>query len=263
MKNKPIGILDSGVGGLSVARSIRTLMPNEDIIYIADSYHAPYGSKSEEFILNRSCIIIDNLINQNVKIIVVACNTITVNVIYALRDKYSILFIGVEPGIKPAVEISKSHTIGVLATEQTVNSIGFKNLLKIFVDQAHIEIQACPGLVELIESQQLEGNEIKSILKKYTLPMIDKGVDTFVMGCTHYAFLTKVLSDIIGSEHTIINTYKAVASETLRRLQTNQLLTSSNRSGDTKFFSSCLKENTDALFEKLWGKPVTVEKLIE
>ena len=263
MRNNPIGIFDSGVGGLSVARSIRKVLPNEDIIYIADSYHAPYGSKSEEFIINRSSFIIDYLISQKVKTIVVACNTATVNAIYRLRDKYSIPIIGVEPGIKPAVEISKSGTIGVLATEQTINSSAFKNLLNNFIDQACIETQACPGLVELVESQQLEGHEIKSILKKYTAPMLDKGVDTFVMGCTHFAFLTETLSEIIGSELKIINTYKAVANETLRRLQINELLTSSIISGDAKFFSSNIQENTDLLFEKLWGKPVTVRRFIE
>ncbi|VAW71497.1 Glutamate racemase [hydrothermal vent metagenome] len=263
MKNQAIGIFDSGVGGLSVGRSIRALLPSEDIIYIADSYHAPYGSKSEEFIFNRSSFIVDYLISQNVKIIVVACNTATVNVIYKLRNKYSLPFIGVEPGIKPAVEISKNATIGVLATEQTINSNGFKNLLNHFSGQANIETQACPGLVELVESQQLEGNEIKLLLTKYVEPMLDKGVDTFVMGCTHYAFLTDMLGEIIGSGTTIVNTYKAVANETLRRLTVNGLLRSSNSAGDAKFYSSDIQKNTEILFEKLWGQRVTVKKFVE
>jgi len=194
---------------------------------------------------------------------VVACNTATVNAIYKLREKYSIPVIGVEPGIKPAVEISKNGTIGVLATVQTINSRAFKSLVNNFIDQARIETQACPGLVELVESQQLEGHEIKRMLKKYTLPMLDKGVDTFVMGCTHFAFLTDILSDIVGSEFEIINTYKAVANETLRRLQINELLTSSNTPGNASFFSSHIRENSDLLFEKLWGKPVTVRRFPE
>lgn len=260
MKNNPIGIFDSGVGGLSIARSIREILPNEDVIYIADSFHAPYGNKSEEFILKRSSYIIDYLISQKVKTIVVACNTATVNAIYNLRDKYSIPIIGVEPGIKPAVEISKNGTIGVLATEQTINSGAFRNLLNRFIDHARIETQACPGLVELVESQQLEGHEIKSMLKKYAVPMLDKGVDTFVMGCTHFAFLTEILSEIIGSELKIINTYKAVANETSRRLHIHDLLTSSTIAGNTEFFSSNIQENTFLLFEKLWGKPVTVRR---
>jgi len=260
MRNNPIGIFDSGVGGLLIAQSIRGILPNEDIIYIADSFHSPYGNKSEEFILKRSSFIFDFLISQKVKTIVVACNTVTVNAIYNLRDKYSIPIIGVEPGIKPAVEISKNGTIGVLATEQTIKSDSFRDLLNRFIDRARIETQACPGLVELIESQQLEGHEIKSMLKKYVVPMLDKGVDTFVMGCTHFAFLTEVLSEIIGSEYNIINTYKAVANETSRRLHIHDLLTSTTIAGNTEFFSSNIQENTILLFEKLWGKSITIRR---
>ena len=258
MNNNPIGIFDSGVGGLSVARSIRGELPREDLIYIADSLYAPYGNKSKEFIFLRSSYIIDYLISRNVKAIVVACNTATVSVIGNLRDNYSIPIIGVEPGIKPAVAVSKSGIIGVLATEQTVNSISFRNLTNRFNDHVRIETQSCPGLVELVETQKIEGQEIRFMLEKYVTPMLDKGADTIVMGCTHFAFLTKTLREIIGSELRIINTYQAVAVETSRRLNVNNLLTPSTQAGDEEFLSSNVHENTSLLFEKLWGEQVAV-----
>jgi len=147
MNSNPIGIFDSGVGGLSVALSIREKLPHEDIIYIADSAYAPYGNKSKEFILKRSSHIIEHLISQKAKAVVVACNTATVNVVENLRTQYSIPIIGVEPGIKPAVAISKRRIIAVLATEQTIKSLSFRNLINRFAGETHIEVQACPALV--------------------------------------------------------------------------------------------------------------------
>ena len=187
-----------------------------------------------------------------------ACNTATVSVIDNLRYNYSIPIIGVEPGIKPAVAVSKSGIIGVLATEQTVNSISFRNLINRFTDHVRIETQSCPGLVELVETQKIEGEEIRFMLKKYVTPMLDKGADTIVMGCTHFAFLTKILREIIGNELKIINTYQAVAAETSRRLNVNNLLTPSTQGGDEEFLSSNVHENTSLLFEKLWGEQVAV-----
>lgn len=258
MNNNPIGIFDSGVGGLSIARSIREKLPNEDMVYIADSLNAPYGNKSDEFISMRSSYIIDHLIGMKAKAVVVACNTATVSAIDKLRNTYSLPIIGVEPGIKPAVAASKSGTIGVLATEQTVNSVSFRNLVSRFSDETHIEIQSCPGLVELMETHKFEGDEIKYMLERYVMPMVEKGADTIVMGCTHFAFLTKILRDITGNELNIINTYQAVAIETLRQLNVNNLLTSNPEDGDTKFLSSNVHEKTAVLFEKLWGEPVIV-----
>ncbi|WP_299980805.1 glutamate racemase [Desulfobacula sp.] len=258
MNNNPIGIFDSGVGGLSVARSIREKLPNEDMVYIADSLNAPYGNKSDEFISMRSSYIIDHLIGMKAKAVVVACNTATVSAIDMLRNNYSIPIIGVEPGIKPAVAASKSGTIGVLATEQTVNSVSFQNLVNRFSDEAHIETQSCPGLVELMETHKFEGHEIRYMLERYVMPLLEKGADTIVMGCTHFAFLTKILREIIGSELKIINTYQAVAIETSRQLNVNNLLTSNTKDGDTEFLSSNVHEKTALLFEKLWGEPVIV-----
>ena len=258
MNGNPIGIFDSGVGGLSVARSIREKLPHEDIIYIADSAYAPYGNKSKEFILNRSSYIIEYLISLKAKAVVVACNTVTVNAVENLRTQYSIPIIGVEPGVKPAVAISKRRIVAVLATEQTIKSVSFKNLIKRFSGEARIEVQACPGLVALVENQKLEGQEIKCMLSKYVMPLLEKGADTIVMGCTHFAFLTEVLKDIVGNEFEIINTYQAVAMETSRRLSVNDLLTPSKQVGSAKFLCNDAHENTSALFEKLWGEPVTI-----
>ncbi len=258
MKLNPVGIFDSGVGGLSIARTVRNTLPNEDIIYIADSLHAPYGDKSIDYIFQRSSCIIDFLLSKKVKAIVVACNTVTVSAIDRLRENYRIPIIGVEPGIKPAISMTKTGTIAVLATKQTVNSDSYMNLLKRFTDQATIETQACPGLVELIEKQQIEELEIKSLLEKYVIPLLDKGADTFVLGCTHYVFLSKILRDIIGSDFNIVNTSQAVALETSRRLSIHKLLSTDLTEGSTEFYSTGIQENTAALFEMLWGEQVSV-----
>ena len=237
MKNNPIGIFDSGVGGLSITRSIRQLLPNEDIIYIADTHHAPYGNQSAEFLIRRSTEIVDYFIQQNVKLIVVACNTATVNAIEALRAQYTIPIVGVEPGIKPAVALSEKGRIGVLATAQTLKGEAFTALLSRFSDHAHIETQACSGLVELIESKPLEGVEINTLLNQFVAPMLEHEIDTFVMGCTHYAFLNNALRHIVGEQAHIIHTHDAVANETQRKLAENNLLSTRIEKGSNLFLS--------------------------
>ncbi len=144
----PIGIFDSGIGGLSIARRIRELLPNENLLYVADSIHAPYGEKSEHYIQQRSDAITRFLMENQAKAIVVACNTATVSAIRQLRADYTLPIIGVEPGIKPAALQSKSGVIGVLATSQTLKSESFNNLSRLFSENVRVEIQPCPGLVE-------------------------------------------------------------------------------------------------------------------
>ena len=146
MNNNPIGIFDSGVGGLSIAASIRSDFPNESIVYVADALHAPYGNKDETFIVDRSRYIVNRLLSFKVKAVVVACNTATVSAIRRLRDEFDIPFIGVEPGVKPAVSLSRRGVVGVLATEQTIASDSFKRLVSRFNGQAQIEVKACQGL---------------------------------------------------------------------------------------------------------------------
>ena len=257
----PIGIFDSGVGGLSIALRVREILPKENLLYVADSAHAPYGDKAESYIVERSSLLIQFLLKKKVKAIVVACNTATVSSIQKLRSEYAIPIIGVEPGVKPAALTSKSGVVGVLATEQTLNSFSFISLMRRFSTNVKIEIQPCPGLVERVEKMNFYGYETEELIKQYVLPLLEKGADNIVLGCTHYAFLAPAIQKIVGSEVGIINTDIAVANEVARRLDSEKLLSTSKLCGREEFWSSGVQSVACQQFSKLWGKPVNVQKM--
>ncbi|WP_298120895.1 glutamate racemase [Flavobacterium sp.] len=211
--NNPIGLFDSGIGGTSIWNEIHMLLPNESTIYLADSINAPYGEKTKEEIIHLSCKNTEFLLNQNCKMIVVACNTATTNAIKELRHKYDIPFIGIEPAIKPAATNSQTQKIGILATKGTLNSeLFYKNVEK-FQDIKIIE-QIGFGLVELIEDGKINSSEMKDLLKKYLKPMIDQDIDYLVLGCSHYPYLIPQIKKIIPKNIQIIDSGEAVARQT-------------------------------------------------
>ncbi|MBN1379169.1 MAG: glutamate racemase [Gammaproteobacteria bacterium] len=262
-KNNPIGIFDSGVGGLSVANCIRTELPHEDLLYVADSAYAPYGNQTQTFIEQRSIILTEYLLAQRAKAIVVACNTATVSAIKTLRKMFTIPIIGVEPGVKPAALSSKSGVIGILATEQTLKSYSFNFLAERFASDVKVEVQACSGLVEQIEKMDLEGDKTFALLQRYLQPLLDKNVDTLVLGCTHYAFLLPMIQKVVGDEIDIINTGAAVARETARRLETASLLNTNNRQGIETFWTSGDVTSVTKAISQLWGSTVKVSLMQE
>lgn len=209
--NAPIGIFDSGLGGLSVTKEIIEFLPGESIIYLADSKNAPYGEKSKEEIIQFSIKNTELLLGLGCKLIVVACNTATTNAIKILRDKYDVAFIGIEPAIKPAALNTKTGKIGVLATRGTLASELFLSTSSKFNDVEFIEVEG-KGLVTLIEAGKIE--ETKPLLKKYLLPMIEKRADKIVLGCTHYPFLIPLIKEIIPASVNIIDSGLAVAKQT-------------------------------------------------
>jgi glutamate racemase len=256
-----IGIFDSGIGGLSIARQIHQQLPNEDLLYVADSIHAPYGEKSEAYITERAFAISEFLIQRNVKAIVVACNTATVSSIKALRSKYNIPIIGVEPGVKPAVFSTKTGIVGVLATAQTLKSVSFNDLANAFSTNVKIEVQSCPGLMEQVEALSLDSIETEALIKKYVTPLLEKGVDHIVLGCTHYAFLAPMIKSIVGPKIQIVNTDFAVAKETCRRLEMANLLSKNSGAGHVEFWSSAIPSIAHRQFSQLWGEHVNVFKM--
>lgn len=261
INGQAIGIFDSGIGGLSIARQIHQRLPNEHIIYVADSIHAPYGEKSASYITERAFAISEFLIQRHVKAIVVACNTATVSSIKALRATYSLPIIGVEPGVKPAVFNTKTGIVGVLATAQTLKSVSFNDLAKNFSSQVNIEVQPCPGLMEQVEALSLDSVETETLIKKYVLPLLDKGADHIVLGCTHYAFLAPLIKKIVGEDIAIVNTDFAVAKETARRLETASLLSTHDQQGNLEFWSSAEPAIAHRQFSELWGESVNVLKM--
>ncbi len=219
MINKnPIGLFDSGIGGTSIWKEIHQLLPYEDTIYLADSKNAPYGQKSKEEIIDLSFKNTEFLLNQNCKLIVVACNTATTNAIKELRAKYNVPFIGIEPAIKPAALHSKTQKIGILATKGTLNSELFYKNVEQYQDIQIIE-QIGFGLVELIEGGKIDSAEMNDLLIKYLTPMVLANIDYLVLGCSHYPYLIPQIKKIIPENITIIDSGEAVARQTKKVLK--------------------------------------------
>lgn len=236
-KNNPIGLFDSGVGGTSIWKEVHALLPNENTIYLADSKNAPYGLKTKDEIIHLSCKNTELLLEENCKIIVVACNTATTNAIKELRAKYDVPFIGIEPAIKPAAIQSKTQTIGILATKGTLSSALFYENVAKHPNITIIE-QIGHGLVQLIENGDLDSPEMKELLESYLLPMVEKNIDYLVLGCSHYPYLIPQIKKIIPPSIKIIDSGEAVAKQTKKILEEQQLLNDSNNNASQIFYTN-------------------------
>ena len=250
MSNLPIGIFDSGIGGTSIWKEIQNLLPRENSLYLADSKNAPYGEKSSEEILRLSIKNTEFLLSQNCKLIVVACNTATTNAIDYLRNTYKVPFIGIEPAIKPAALNSKSKTVGVLATKGTLTSSLFHSTSQNHANGIEIIEQQGKGLVELIENGQLKNEITRDLLKKYLQPMLDKGIDYLVLGCTHYPYLIPLLKELLPNDVIIIDSGEAVARQTKAVLEKHGILNSSDSNGKHRFFTNSSVELLERFLDK-------------
>lgn len=261
-----IGIFDSGIGGLSVARAVRELLPHERLIYVADSGHAPYGEKTDDYIYQRMQLISLRLQQQGVKALVVACNTATTAAIAKLRAECSLPVIGVEPGVKPAVLASKTGVVGILATPRTLQTPAFATLAQRFAGLARIELQPCPQLVHLIERLDFSSAQMQAVLQSYIAPLLEKGADTLVLGCTHYNFVADSIAAIAERAVTIIRTEAAVAKQLKHRLLQAELLanpgnTEAGNSVNDIFYTSGNLELFRRQLQQLWpgaGKVVSL-----
>jgi glutamate racemase len=211
--NNPIGVFDSGIGGTSIWTAIHQLLPNEKTIYLADSKNAPYGQKTKQEIVALSKKNVDFLLDMGCKLIVVACNTATTNAIKELREQYTVPIIGIEPAIKPAATNSKTQTIGILATQGTLNSELFNKATEMYQDTKIIE-QVGHGLVPLIENGDLNSPEMAQLLESYLRPMIEANIDYLVLGCSHYPYLIPQIKKILPEHIHIIDSGEAVAKQT-------------------------------------------------
>lgn len=250
----PIGIFDSGIGGLTVLRHIREQMPSESLIYVADRSYLPYGSKSNDFIRSRALAISEFLLAQPVKAIVVACNTATAVAVQTLRERYDLPILGMEPGVKPAIQLSRNGHIGVLATEGTLDSSKFKILLERHANGSELFIKPCHGWVEHIEAGNHEEPLTAAIIEETLSPLLAKGIDTLVLGCTHYPFLMDSIQKAVGSDVRIIDTGLAVATHLQRRLEENDLLTDAATAGDESFWCSGSLDEMRQLLSRLWRR---------
>lgn len=261
IKNNPVGIFDSGIGGISIAKRIRELLPHEDILYVADSLHAPYGEKSKDYITQRASAIVQFMLKNNAKAVVVACNTATVSSIQKLRAEYKIPIVGVEPGVKPAAFCTKTGVVGVMATTQTLNSTSFSDLSKSFSSNATIEVQPCPGLVEQVEALSFETDTTEHLVRQHVSSLLSRGADNIVLGCTHYSFLAPVIRKIAGPDIEIIETDMAVARETMRRLQVEDLISTNQEPGRNEFWTSGDLTKARQQLQQLWAGQADVFEL--
>lgn len=257
-RSRPIGIFDSGVGGISVLKHIHALLPAEKLLYFADSLHAPYGSKTPEFICERAFAITDFLIAQGVKALVVACNTATAAAVDKLRAHYALPIIGMEPAVKPAAAASKSGVIGVLATVGTLKSAQFAALLEHYGQHVRVVTQACPGLVECIERGELRAEATKQLVEGYVKPLLEVGADTIVLGCTHYPFVRDLITEIAGPQVVLIDTGAAVARQLMHRLEETGLLATGSEQGEVKFWTNSPAPDAAQVIRNLWGQAVEV-----
>ena len=254
----PIGVIDSGVGGLSVLKKIRQLLPNEELLNVADSRYAPYGERSKVAIKNRCFANMGFFELQHAKALVLACNTATAAAVKELREAFDIPIIGMEPAIKPAADLTRTGVIGVLATAGTLDSDKYMNLQSLFRDRVEIITKACPGLVDEIEKMHPDRGEIVKLVTEYTEAFLAKGGDTLVLGCTHYALISEIISEIVGPGVVLVDTGMAVAKELKRRLQENDLLSDSSEAGRLSFFTSGHVEDQQVLISRYWGEEVPV-----
>ncbi|WP_238531328.1 glutamate racemase [Collimonas fungivorans] len=244
-QSAPIGIFDSGIGGLSVLRHIHQDLPLEDLLYFADSAYAPYGDRSEAEISARSLAVTGFLLQQGAKALVVACNTATTAAIKAIRNAYPALqVIGIEPGLKPAAAQSRSKIVGVLATKATLQSARLLALQQQIGEASgvHFELQPCVGLVDQIEKGELRSPQTALLLRRYIAPLIAQGADTLVLGCTHYPFVRPLIEEIVAElasgPVTIIDTGAAVSRQLTKVLGENNLLHTAARAGKVSAFTT-------------------------
>jgi glutamate racemase len=235
----PIGVFDSGVGGLSVLREIRVQLPSESVAYFADQVHVPYGQRKVEEVRAFSEEISRFLLHLGSKLIVVACNAASAAALRYLRQTFpSMEFVGMEPAVKPAAESTQTGVVGILATPATFQGALYASVVERFANGVTILQDTCPGLVGQIEKGELDSPATRGILEKALFPMLEHGIDTVVMGCTHYPFVIPVVTQIVGPDVRVIDPAPAVVRQTVRLLDLQGLRNADTTPGRLRFFTS-------------------------
>ncbi len=243
-----IGILDSGVGGLSVLKEVHQRLPQHTITYVGDSDWCPYGNKPYEEIIERCRLICDFLLSRGASVIVIACNSATIAAVETLRSEYPIPFVGMEPGVKPAAQLSQTGVIGVLATEASLKGEKFHQLLSIHAQGLRVITQPCPEFVEFVEAGILEGPAVDAAIKSYTAHMLTEKADVIILGCTHYPFLKNPITQHIPDSVQIIDTGSAVAKQTAALIEP---LSQNLEAGRIKIYTTGSLEHLQTLIPTL------------
>lgn len=257
--DSPIGIYDSGVGGLTVWRAVRDLLSAEKLIYFADQAKVPYGSRPLDEVRELAVAACTFLMKQGCKLIVIACNTASSAALKDVRAKWpDFPFVGMEPAVKPAAEQTLSGKVGVLATTSTLHGALYASVVERFANDVQLYQATCPGLVQQIEKGFLDAPETRHILEAAVLPMLEEGVDTLVMGCTHFPFVIPLIKKIVGETVRVIDPAPAVAKQVRRVLESRDLLFVGDGLGESRFYTSGDPEKLQALLPKLIGRDADV-----
>lgn len=236
---RPIGMFDSGVGGLTVARAVMELLPHEDLIYFGDTARCPYGPRPAQEVRRFAIEIMDHLVEQDVKLLVVACNSAASVALGAARSRYEVPVISViEPGIRHAVAATRNRKVGVIGTEATVRSGAYDDALSATKANVQLASQACPRFVEFVERGETNSDEVVQVAEGYLAPLKSAGVDTLILGCTHYPLLTQVIQYVMGEEVVLVSSAEVTANEVFAKLKDDRLLNGSDQFGRHRFIAS-------------------------
>lgn len=252
----PVGVFDSGLGGLTVLRALRAQLPQEDFLYFSDARHLPYGDKPEAFLRERGERVAQVLIGKGCKALVIACNTATAAAAEAIRAAVSVPVVALEPGVKPAVALSKSGVVGVLATTRTLESPRFQRLVTQHAEGVRIVPQACPGLADAIEQHGAESQQVDALLDLYVAPLAAAGADVVVLGCTHYPWVAAAIAQRLPAGVAVLDTGEAVARQTGRVLAAAGL---QGGQGRLQVATSGAPAQVAETVGRLWGEPLAVE----
>lgn len=256
MRDQPIGIFDSGVGGLTVARAIIDQLPNESIIYFGDTARGPYGPRPLAEVRSFALEIMDRMIASGVKAIVIACNTASAAMLRDARERYSIPVIEViQPAVRRAVSATKSGKVGVIGTRTTIDSQAYDDAFAA-APQLQLSTQACPAFVDFVERGETSGTDVTKSAEEYLQPLKEKGIDTLVLGCTHYPLLTGVISFVMGNEVTLVSSADETAKDLYRVLVEKNLLRESKSDPTYKFIASGNPESFMKLARRFLGPEV-------
>lgn len=253
-----IGVFDSGLGGLSVLLEIRQRLPGEDLAYVADSAHVPYGGHDEAFIRDRGLAIGRFLADAGASMLVVACNTATAAAVPALREQLTLPVVGMEPAVKPAAAATRSDIVGVLATVGTLRSARFAALLDRFGSGIGVLTEPCPGMVEAVENGALHAPETRRLVARHVQPLVQGGADVIILGCTHYTFLRPLIEAAAGPGVTVIDTSSAVARQVVTRLGKTA---GREDGGGQRFMTTGSAKRLQPVLEMLWPGAGSLETL--
>lgn len=256
----PVGVFDSGVGGLSVAREIRALLPAEELLYLADTAYCPYGGRPLEQIRARSLLVGNELVARGAKLLVVACNSASGAALEVLREQLPVSVVGLEPALKPAIAGTKRGRVGVLATEATLKTERFERLIEDYANGKRVVARACPGLVELVEEGRTHGQDVREVLAPLLAPLQEEDVDVVVLGCTHYPLLRDAIAELMGPGVQILDSGAAVARQVKRVLQENDLL-ASGTPGKLRLLTTGDAAEVGPIAERLWMEELLAESI--